>query len=99
MERYGLFVLIALGESIVDLSLPLARQATAIRPGELLAVGVCFVVVCLLWWTYFDHANAAITAALQAVREHVVISRHLAYGGISASSAGSSPSPSGSRTW
>jgi low temperature requirement protein LtrA len=80
MERYGLFVLIALGESIVDLSLPLARQATAIGPGELLAVGVCFIVVCLLWWTYFDHANAAITLALQAAREHVVMSRHLAYG-------------------
>jgi low temperature requirement protein LtrA len=80
MERYGLFVLIALGESIVDLSLPLTRQATAIRPGELLAVGVCFIVVCLLWWTYFDHANAAITAALQGAREHVAMSRHLAYG-------------------
>ena len=80
MERYGLFVLIALGESIVDLSLPLARQATAIQPDELLAVAVCFVVVCLLWWTYFDHANAAITQALSGAREHVVMSRHLAYG-------------------
>ena len=80
MERYGLFVLIAVGESIVDLSLPLARQATEIRPGELVAVAVCFVVTCLLWWTYFDHANAAITQALAGVREHVVFSRHLAYG-------------------
>ena len=80
MERYGLFVLIALGESIVDLSLPLARQATTIRPDELVAVAVCFVVVCLLWWTYFDHANAAITSALSGAREHVVMSRHLAYG-------------------
>ena len=71
MERYGLFVLIALGESIVDLSLPLARQASAIEADELLAVAVCFVVVCLLWWTYFDHANAAITQALSGVREHV----------------------------
>jgi low temperature requirement protein LtrA len=80
MERYGLFVLIALGESIVDLSLPLARQPIEIQPGELLAVGVCFVVVCLLWWAYFDHANAAITEAISGAREHVVISRHLAYG-------------------
>jgi low temperature requirement protein LtrA len=80
MERYGLFVLIALGESIVDLSYPFARQGTAVRPDELLAVGVCFAVVCLLWWTYFDHANAAISAALAGVREHVVLSRHLAYG-------------------
>jgi low temperature requirement protein LtrA len=80
MERYGLFVLIALGESIVDLSLPLARQASAIEADELLAVAVCFVVVCLLWWTYFDHANAAITQALSGAHEHVVMSRHLAYG-------------------
>jgi low temperature requirement protein LtrA len=79
-ERYGLFVLIALGESLVDLSLPSFRQGSAVRPEELLAVGLCFVVVCLLWWTYFDHANAAITAALAGVREHVVLSRHLAYG-------------------
>ena len=80
MERYGLFVLIALGESIVDLSLPLARQTAEARPGELLAVAVCFVVVCLLWWTYFDHANAAIVVALAGAPEHIVMSRHLAYG-------------------
>ncbi len=80
MERYGLFVLIALGESIVDLSLPLARQGLKVWPEQLLSVGMCFVVVCLLWWTYFDRANAAITAALAGFREHVVLSRHLAYG-------------------
>lgn len=80
MERYGLFVLIALGESIVDLSLPLARQDTVIRPGELLAVGVCFIVVLMLWWMYFNRAAAAITLALQGAHEHVVMSRHLAYG-------------------
>jgi low temperature requirement protein LtrA len=80
MERFGLFVLIALGEQIVDLSLPLARQADVIRPLELLAVAVCFVVVCALWWTYFDHSSAAITSALQGSRQHIVLSRHLAYG-------------------
>jgi low temperature requirement protein LtrA len=80
MERFGLFVLIALGEQIVDLSLPLARQADNIRPLELLAVAVCFVVVCTLWWTYFDQSNAAIISALQGSREHVVLARHLAYG-------------------
>ena len=80
MERYGLFVLIAVGESIVDLSAPLARQATPIRPEELVAVAVCFLVTCLLWWTYFNRANAAITEALAGAREHVVLSRHLAYG-------------------
>ena len=80
MERFGLFVLIALGEQIVDLSLPLARQSDNIRPLELLAVGVCFVVVCTLWWTYFDHSNAAITLAIAGSQEHVVMSRQLTYG-------------------
>ena len=80
MERFGLFVLIALGEQIVDLSLPLARQADTIRPLELLAVGVCFVVVCALWWTYFDRSNAAITSAIAGSKEHVVVSRQLTYG-------------------
>ncbi|MEP6648341.1 MAG: low temperature requirement protein A [Lapillicoccus sp.] len=51
-----------------------------IRPIELMAVAACFAVVCTLWWTYFDHSNAAITSALEGAREHVVISRHLAYG-------------------
>ena len=80
MERFGLFVLIALGEQIVDLSLPLARQSDNIRPLELLAVGVCFVVVCTLWWTYFDRSNAAITLAIAGSQEHVVMSRQLTYG-------------------
>jgi low temperature requirement protein LtrA len=80
MERFGLFVLIALGESIVDLSLPLARQADVIEADELLAVAVCFMVVCTLWWTYFDHSNAAITTALAGSRKHIVVARHVAYG-------------------
>lgn len=80
MERFGLFVLIALGESMVDLGLPLARQATVIRPLELLAVAICFLVVCTLWWTYFDHSNAAITVALHGSRKHIVVSRHVTYG-------------------
>ena len=80
MERFGLFVLIALGESIVDLSLPLARQADDIRPTSCWRSAVCFVVVCTLWWTYFDHSNAAITTALAGSRKHIVVARHVAYG-------------------
>ena len=41
---------------------------------------MCFLVTCLLWWTYFNRANAAITEALAGASEHVVLSRHLAYG-------------------
>ena len=62
------FVLIALGESIIDLSLPLARQATAIRPGELVAVGVCFVVVCLLAFGTLAILAAAAYPAAELLR-------------------------------
>ena len=53
-ERFGLFVIIALGESIVGIGL-----AAAHVPRDLIHVvglGVMFVVAAGLWWSYFDKA-------------------------------------------
>jgi low temperature requirement protein LtrA len=50
-ERHGLFVIIALGESLI-----VAGAAIATAPlstALMTAVGVAIVVACLLWWTYF----------------------------------------------
>ncbi len=50
-ERHGLFVIIALGESLI-----VAGAAIAAAPLTLdlmAAVGGSIVVACLLWWTYF----------------------------------------------
>jgi len=54
-ERFGLFVIIALGESVVGIGLTAAGVARdAIHTT---AVAVSFVIVAGLWWSYF--ANAA----------------------------------------
>ena len=53
-ERFGLFVIIALGESIVGIGL-----AAAHVPRDLIHVvglGLMFVVAAGLWWSYFDKA-------------------------------------------
>jgi low temperature requirement protein LtrA len=53
-ERFGLFVIIALGESIVGIGL-----AAADVPRDLIHVvglAVMFVVAAGLWWSYFDKA-------------------------------------------
>ena len=99
MERYGLFVLIALGESIVDLSLPFARQATPIRPDELVAVGVCFVVVCLAVVDVLRPCQRRHHQGVGGQHPSTWSCHDIWPTGTSASSAGSSPSRSGSRTW
>ena len=80
MERYGLFVLIALGSRSSTSAFRSPGRPTTSAQLELVAVGVCFVVVCTLWWTYFDHATRPSRWRSRAAPEHVVMSRHLAYG-------------------
>ncbi len=50
-ERHGLFVIIALGESLIVAGAAIA--AAPLTPDLMAAVGACIVVACLLWWTYF----------------------------------------------
>lgn len=71
-ERYGLVIMLAIGESIVSVGVGLREvelSATAVI-GAALAIGGAFV----LWWTYFDrfagaaeHALAQHTGAARAV--------------------------------
>jgi low temperature requirement protein LtrA len=50
-ERHGLFVIIALGESLIVAATAVSGEA---RTGALIAVAaVGLLVACLLWWTYF----------------------------------------------
>lgn len=66
-ERHGLFVIIALGESLIVAATGLAGET---RTGPLVGVAaMTLVVACLLWWTYFgwlqgalEHGIAAVTA-------------------------------------
>jgi low temperature requirement protein LtrA len=51
-ERHGLVVIIALGESLVALGLGASGQE--LSPGIVVAAGLGVVVVCAMWWLYFD---------------------------------------------
>jgi low temperature requirement protein LtrA len=64
-ERYGLFVLICLGESIVAIG---ARaSALALSAAVVAAVMFGILVTIGLWWTYFERLAAA---AQERLREH-----------------------------
>jgi low temperature requirement protein LtrA len=50
-ERFGLIVIIALGESIVAIGAGVSSELDA---GIIVAAGFGLVVSCALWWAYFD---------------------------------------------
>jgi low temperature requirement protein LtrA len=64
-ERYGLFVIIALGESIVAIGVGAAGAERDVTFA--LAVAVAFLGVAALWWAYFDITAPAAERALHAV--------------------------------
>jgi low temperature requirement protein LtrA len=81
-ERFGAFVLIAIGESIVAVGAPAAgeRHLTA---AELASVAVAFVLCCGLWWVYFQFATDAMRHALATAQVQLNVTRHvLSYGHI-----------------
>jgi low temperature requirement protein LtrA len=53
VERHGLIIIIALGESIVALGIG-ASSTTELEGGEIAAALLGVVVASSLWWTYFD---------------------------------------------
>jgi low temperature requirement protein LtrA len=65
-ERHGLFVIIALGESLIVAGTEVAAEPRAI---PLAGVAVAaLVVACLLWWTYFGWLKEALEHGLAASR-------------------------------
>jgi low temperature requirement protein LtrA len=62
-ERFGLFLIIALGESVAETGLVASRQPAT--PARLAAVTVAFAMACALWWVYFVFAAGAIRYALR----------------------------------
>ena len=57
-ERHGLFVIIALGESLIVAGA--AVSDAELTPDLVTAVGASIVVACLLWWTYFGWLKEAL---------------------------------------
>lgn len=50
-ERHGLFVIIALGESLLAVAVPAVGVERSV--GTLIVLVAAVALVCLLWWTYF----------------------------------------------
>lgn len=78
-ERFGLVLIIALGESVVAIG-----ASAAVDPagsGRMLAVGAAFVLVCGLWWVYFGYAASAMRYAVTVAKVQTDIIRQvLVYG-------------------
>ncbi len=73
-ERYGLFVIICLGESIVAIGV--GANGRPIDAQLVLAAACGLLITVGLWWTYFDRLAAA---AEEHLRDHDG-SRHLSDG-------------------
>ena len=69
-ERFGLIVIIALGESIVAIGV--GAEGVELDGGVVLAALLAIGIVCALWWAYFDVvaviAEHRFTAATGATR-------------------------------
>jgi len=77
-ERIYLFVIIALGESILATGTTAARLE--LTPARLLAVVVAIVVAAAFWWLYFDyHAQRAGEELRRAGNERGRLGRDLTY--------------------
>ncbi|PZS20395.1 MAG: low temperature requirement protein A [Pseudonocardiales bacterium] len=82
-ERFSLFVLIALGESVVAIGAS-AQSGHRLNVAVGCAVAAAFALSCGLWWVYFHFAADAIQHALQTAKVQVDITRLvLSYGHLS----------------
>jgi low temperature requirement protein LtrA len=79
-ERFGLFLIIALGESVVAVGTP-AAAAPQLHVSAVAAVAAAFALACGLWWVYFHFAADAIRYALATASVQTDIVREvLSYG-------------------
>ncbi|HEX4700519.1 MAG TPA: low temperature requirement protein A [Pseudonocardiaceae bacterium] len=82
-ERFGGFLIIALGESIVAIGAP-AAAAGRLGVDVLAAVAAAFVLASGLWWVYYVFAASAVRHALEtAPNRGDIIRRVLSYGHLS----------------
>ena len=69
-ERYGLFIIICLGESVVAIGV--AAQHRALDARLLAAVALTLVITAELWWTYFTRFAAVAQESLARSRDPVL---------------------------
>jgi low temperature requirement protein LtrA len=79
-ERFGLLLIIALGESVVAIGGPAASDKH-LSAGVLAAVATAFICACGLWWVYFHFAADAMRYAMTTAQVQTHIARHvMSYG-------------------
>lgn len=71
-ERFGLLVIIALGETVVAMGEAASEHLDPLRVAALTAA---FAVCCGLWWVYFEFAAPAIHSALESAEARIEIIR------------------------
>jgi low temperature requirement protein LtrA len=77
-ERFGLVIMIALGESVI-----VAGQAVGDRfdVARIVSLASCFAFVCGLWWTYFNFSVKAVAYKLSSEdNQSRIIRQILSYG-------------------
>ena len=81
-ERYGLFTIIVLGETILSATIGIREVAARRDLRRLIAVGVCGLLLAFgAWWLYFDHPGHLTPTPEVAIRwgyTHVVVFASLA---------------------
>ncbi len=65
-ERFGLFTILVLGESIAAVVLGLGHSSWAIAPTATAALGIG--VATAFWWMYFDHARGSVVRRDEKLR-------------------------------
>jgi low temperature requirement protein LtrA len=86
-ERYGLFTLIVLGESIVGVVTGTAR--TGWNPGAVLTALAGFGIAACIWWIYFDYVKATVLSSARMVAAFIWGYGHLLiFAGIAAAAVG-----------
>jgi low temperature requirement protein LtrA len=65
VERHGLIIIIALGESMVALGVSAAGET--LTPGVIVATSLGIVVISAMWWLYFDVVAIAAERRLESL--------------------------------
>jgi low temperature requirement protein LtrA len=80
-ERFGLFLIIALGESVVAIGVAASSSGQVLTANRLLAVAAAYALACSLWWVYFQFAASAVHHAVATAEVQTDLVRTvLAYG-------------------
>jgi low temperature requirement protein LtrA len=71
-ERYGLFIIICLGESIVAIGVGATTGHRRLSSAEVVLVMLGLMITVGLWWTYFDRFAQIAEDSLRTVRDPVL---------------------------